>query len=92
MIFGLKVKLPIECHNCGFEVATITRPAGKYYADFKCAACGGPRGSLTERTGWLIQSIANSFGAPTTPIVLRRPPVPCTRTENPPALPAQRKD
>jgi hypothetical protein len=71
-LFGLKVQLGNRFCRCGYPIAIISAAAGEHYADLKCANCGALRGSLSERTANIIQAIADKFGAPTTPIILRR--------------------
>jgi hypothetical protein len=76
MIFGLKVKIANRhgCQRCGYpDIAVIDRSSGAHFADLNCANCGVRCGALSERTAKLIGSIVNKFGAPATPIILRRP-------------------
>jgi len=73
-LFGLKVKIA-NGHGCrcGYpDIAVINRSAGEHFAELTCVNCGARRGALSERTAKLVQSIVKKFGAPTTPIVLRR--------------------
>jgi hypothetical protein len=74
-LIGLRVKLdrPIDrdqpcCRN--FCVIEPGRPphAGKLV----CADCGRSRGWLSKVTAHWIESVNGRFGAPTTPIVIRK--------------------
>jgi hypothetical protein len=73
-LFGLRAKLQGAdvCRHCGYPVAIINPPTGKHSADLRCAACNAVCGALSERTASFIRSVANKFGAPTSPIILRR--------------------
>jgi hypothetical protein len=72
-LFGLKVKREGNaCRHCGYPVAVISAPTSEHCADLKCCACGAVWGALNERTASFIRSVANKFGAPTSPIILRR--------------------
>jgi hypothetical protein len=75
-LWGIKVKLQgaDACRRCGYPVAIIKPPTGKHCADLKCGACNAICGALSERTASFVRSVGNKFGAPTTPILLRRGP------------------
>jgi hypothetical protein len=71
--FGLKVRLQgADACRCGYQFAIISPPTGKHRADLRCCACNAVCGALSERTASFIRSVANTFGTPTTPIILRR--------------------
>jgi hypothetical protein len=72
-LFGLRVKLG-AAHSCGGNLAVISERCGSHYAELRCAACNAHRGWLSHSTASWLHSVINKFGAPTTPIVLRRPP------------------
>jgi hypothetical protein len=55
------------------DIATIGRGAGPHFAELTCASCGRHRGWLSKSTAQWIENVINKFGAPDTPIVLRRP-------------------
>lgn len=90
-LLGLKVRLPTgeRCRRCGSDVAVITRPAGRHFADLHCATCVQPCGSLSEGTGKMIAKIASMFGAPEVIAIRRRKPVSRTSGNNSPGLPAR---
>jgi hypothetical protein len=71
-ILGLVVTLPGECRNCSSPNATIGSSAGPHHARLTCAGCAGHRGWLSAESFRFITEIANKFGRPTTPIVVRR--------------------
>jgi hypothetical protein len=64
-ITGLAVKLPTPC-SCGSHAATI---AADHVLECKC---GRRRNPLSQRTAEFLQQIVGSFGAPVTPVILRR--------------------
>ena len=71
--FGLLVRL--EMHRrckCGNEMATIGHGRGPYAAELVCSRCGAHRGWLSHSTANWIGTVVSKFGAPTTPIILRR--------------------
>jgi hypothetical protein len=71
--FGLRVRL--ETHRrckCGSDIAVVGRGREPHAAQLRCNRCGAHRGWLSHGTANWITTIINKFGAPTTPIVLRR--------------------
>jgi len=74
-LIGLRVKLdrPIDrdqpcCRN--FCVIEPGRPP--YAGKLVCADCGQHRGWLSKTTAHWIEDVISRFGAPTTPIVVRK--------------------
>src|SRR5262245_25007501 len=68
---GLKIRLdrPTDReHPCCRNICTIT--AG---GELVCTDCNQRRAQLSEPTAHWIEHIATRFGAPTTPIVVRKP-------------------
>jgi hypothetical protein len=45
---------------------------GRHHAKVVCACCGAYRGSLSERTAKIIETVSQKFGKPQK-IILRRP-------------------
>ena len=69
-IVNLKVKLdrPIDRDRpCCRNVCIVATAYG-----LTCADCGRRRGRLSPTTAQWIQSVASRFGAPTTPIIVRK--------------------
>ena len=69
-IVGLKVKLdrPIDRERpCCRNICIV----GTTY-ELTCADCGHRRSRLSPTTAQWIQSVASRFGAPTTPIIVRK--------------------
>jgi hypothetical protein len=70
-LIGLMVKLdrPIDRDRpCCRNICIV---ATAY--ELTCADCGHRRGRLSPTTAQWIQSVASRFGAPTTPIIVRKP-------------------
>jgi hypothetical protein len=74
-LVGLTVKLdrPVDrerpcCHN----VCTIGAGKGPHAGELICASCGRHRGWLSKPTAQWIEHVVTRFGAPTTPIVVRK--------------------
>ena len=70
-LVGLKVKLdrPVDRERpCCRNICIV----GTAY-ELTCADCGHRRGRLSPTTAQWIQSVASRFGAPTTPIIVRKP-------------------
>jgi len=73
-LFGMRVKFDGLrcCPHCSNKIAVIGRTTEPHFAELKCAACGTSCGWLSKSTASWLTTIINKFGAPTTPIVLRR--------------------
>jgi hypothetical protein len=80
-IVGLIVVPPSRCPSCSSPNATIGSSAGPHAARLTCIGCGRHRGWLSAESFGFIAEIANKFGRPTTPIVIRRPVPPVTAEE-----------
>jgi hypothetical protein len=65
-LVGLRVNVADNC-ICSSRKAVV----GSDHV-MQCVACGVSRGRLGPRTTKFITEITNKFGAPTTPITLRR--------------------
>jgi hypothetical protein len=86
-LIGLKVRLdrPVDReHPCCNSVCVIGPGKGPHAGELRCADCGQHRGWLTKPTAQWIEHVVTRFGAPTTPIVLRK------SEEVPPAEPNPR--
>src|SRR5262249_45639694 len=74
-LVGLKVKLdrPVDRERpCCRNVCVISPGKGPHASKLTCADCGQHRGWLSQSTARWIESVMTRFGAPTTPIVLRK--------------------
>src|SRR5262249_29196908 len=72
-LIGLKVKLDAERERpCCNNVCVIGAGKGPHAGELRCADCGQHRGWLSQSTAQWIESVATLFGAPTTPIVVRK--------------------
>jgi hypothetical protein len=74
-IIGLKVKLdrPVDRERpCCNNVCIIGAGKGPHAGVLHCADCGQPRGWLSKSTAQWIEHVVTRFGAPTTPIVVRK--------------------
>jgi hypothetical protein len=74
-IIGLKVKLdrPADRERpCCNNVCIISAGKGPHTGALHCADCGRQRGWLSNPTAQWIESVIVRFGAPTTPIVVRK--------------------
>jgi hypothetical protein len=86
-LIGLKVKLdrPVDReHPCCRNVCVIGAGKGPHAGELRCADCGQHRGWISKPTAQWIESVMARFGAPTTPIVVRK------SEEVPPAEPNPR--
>jgi len=70
-IFGLSVQLPQPCSNCGTSLGTIGSSAGPHANRVVCISCGTFCRWLSHREADFIASIAEKFGCPSSPIILR---------------------
>jgi hypothetical protein len=69
-LIGLKVRLALASDRerpCCRNICTIT--ADK---ELLCSDCGQRRGQLSKSTAQWIEHVVTRFGAPTTPIVVRK--------------------
>lgn len=74
-LVGLRVKLdrPVDRERpCCLNVCTIGAARGPHAGELICAGCGRHRGWLSNATAQWIEHVATRFGAPTTPIVVRK--------------------
>jgi len=74
-VIGLKVKLdrPVDRERpCCLNICTIGPARGPHAGELICASCGQHRGWLSKSTAQWIEHVATRFGAPTTPIVVRK--------------------
>jgi hypothetical protein len=74
-LFGLRVKLDrlIDCNQpCCRNICGIGSGKAPYDGELICADCGQHRGWLSKTTTDWIKDVVARFGAPTTPIVVRR--------------------
>ena len=74
-LIGLKIKLdrPIDRERpCCRNVCVISAGKGPHGGELRCADCGQHRGWLSKSTAQWIEHVATRFGAPTTPIVVRK--------------------
>jgi hypothetical protein len=74
-LVGLKVKLDRSVDRerpCCKNICTIGAARGPHAGELNCAACGQHRGWLSKTTARWIEHVITRFGAPTTPIVVRK--------------------
>jgi hypothetical protein len=74
-LFGLKVKLdrPVDREQaCCRNICVIGNGKGPHAGELRCADCDQHRGWLSKATAQWIEHVVTRFGAPTTPIVVRR--------------------
>ena len=74
-IVGLKVKLdrPVDREQpCCNNVCIIGAGKGPHAGELHCADCGQHRGWLSQTSAQWIESVVTRFGAPITPIVVRK--------------------
>ena len=70
-LLGISVRLPDLC-KCGDAIAVIGPGKGMHRASLACNSCGFFRGWISFESYNFITAIINKFGAPTTPILIRR--------------------
>jgi hypothetical protein len=74
-LIGLKVKLdrPIDREQpCCRNICIIGLGKGPHAGKLHCADCGQHRGWLSKTTAQWIEHVATRFGAPITPIIVRK--------------------
>jgi hypothetical protein len=74
-LIGLRVKMdrPIDRDRpCCRNMCSIGVPNGLHAAELLCIDCGQHRDWLSNTTAHWIESVIERFGAPTTPIVVRK--------------------
>jgi hypothetical protein len=74
-LLGLRVRLdrPVDRERpCCRNVCTIGAARGPHAGELRCADCGQHRGWLSKSTAQWIEHVTSRFGAPTTPIVVRK--------------------
>jgi hypothetical protein len=74
-IIGLQIKLnrPIDRERpCCRNICIIGPGKGPHAGVLHCADCGQPRGWLSQTTAQWIESVVTRFGAPTSPIIVRK--------------------
>jgi hypothetical protein len=74
-LIGLKVRLdrPVDReHPCCRNICIIAAGKGPHAGELHCADCGQHRGWFSRSTAQWIEHIATRFGAPATPIVVRK--------------------
>jgi hypothetical protein len=72
---GLKIKLdrPIDRERpCCLNICTIGPARGPHVGELICADCGQHRGWLSQTIAQWIEDVVTRFGAPATPIVVRK--------------------
>ena len=72
---GLRIKLdrPVDRdRRCCRNICTIGPGKGPHAGELTCTDCGQHRGWLSKTTAHWIEDVISRFGAPTTPIVVRK--------------------
>ena len=70
-LLGISVRLPDVC-KCGDAIAVIGPGKGVHRASLGCSSCGLFRGWMSHASHDFLTAITNKFGAPTSPIIIRR--------------------
>jgi hypothetical protein len=74
-LVGLRVRLdrPVDRYRpCCRNLCIIGPAKGPHAGELICADCGQHRGWISNTTAYWIENVISRFGAPTTPIVVRR--------------------
>jgi hypothetical protein len=74
-LIGLQVRLdrPVDRERpCCKNICTIGAAKGPHAGELICADCGCHRGWLSKSSARWIEHVITRFGAPTTPIVVRK--------------------
>jgi hypothetical protein len=74
-LVGLKVRLerPVDRDKpCCRNICVIGAGKGPHAAELRCADCNQRRGWLSHSTASWLEHVATRFGAPPTPIVIRK--------------------
>jgi hypothetical protein len=66
------LRLSIEGRTCGCGGSVLRVHVTGDRRDLLCATCGARRGLLSDRSAGFVLAITKQFGAPETPIILRR--------------------
>ena len=75
LLVGLRVKMdrPVDHDRpCCRNICRIAPRNGPQGAELVCIDCGQHRGWLSKTTAHWIESVITRFGAPATPIIVRR--------------------
>jgi hypothetical protein len=91
-LIGLRVKLdrPVDREQpCCLNICMIAAARGPHAGELICASCGQHRGWLSKPTAQWIANVVTRFGAPTTPIVVRKSHDGRYRLRTPIAIPRQ---
>jgi hypothetical protein len=74
-LVGLRVKLdrPVDRERpCCKNICTIGPSKGPHAGELHCTDCGRHRGWISKSSAHWIESVISRFGAPSTPIVVRK--------------------
>jgi hypothetical protein len=71
-IVGFKVQLDRDIRPCCNNICTIGASKGPHAAGLRCDDCNQDRCWLSKSTAQWIEHVVTRFGAPTTPIVVRK--------------------
>jgi hypothetical protein len=74
-LLGLKIRLdrPVDRDQpCCRNICVIGAGKGPHAGELRCADCNRHRGWLSKHTADWIENVAARFGAPTTPIIVRK--------------------
>jgi hypothetical protein len=69
-LIGLALQMPTPC-ICGAVTAGIEAGRGPHVAGLRCSACGKHRGWMSHEAHRFITAVAQKFGRPAGPIVVR---------------------
>jgi hypothetical protein len=74
-LLGLRVRLdrPVDRERpCCRNVCIIGAARGPHAGELTCTDCGQHRGWLSKSTAQWIEHVVTRFGAPSTPIIVRK--------------------
>jgi hypothetical protein len=91
MIIGLKIRMdrPVDRERpCCRNICMIRAGKLPHAGALNCVDCGQQRGWLSNSTAQWIEHVVTRFGAPTTPIIVRKSQI--YEEEEPPTEPNSR--
>jgi hypothetical protein len=71
VLYGLQVRFE-GCRDCCSNVGTIESSGGTELANLICSGCGVRRGTISGQSFQFLSALVERYGAPDTPIILRR--------------------
>ena len=74
-LIGLRVKLDRPSdrdRTCCASICIIGPPSGPHAGSLKCEICNEHRGWISKSTAAWVENVIGKFGAPSTPIIVRK--------------------